>query len=542
MRSREFDERDRAVLDALLKQYEFIRTEIIQSIYLKHAAIIGLYSFLGAIIVILTGGVTKENSSSVLGSMLEFRFFDSADLNLDKTIFFLFILIFVQIIVCGFGSLYLKEQARNRRACSFQKAIEHLINEKIGEIGVYWENYITSELIAKEKEGIDYFKFNIPVNPEYYKNRFLGVGLPVFLPNILITSLIGFILYVFCRENLFFLILPIIFIAFAVKTFLSIRSSNFLPGILITSLIGIALWVFFRKSIIFASALFAVSLVITYFWAWMILNRSRFSLKEEKMPSGRDVFRWLKQEQSKILLKGVSSTFTLKGGEVEMEVHVVTDGISEKIWDIEIFPEDQDPRWESVKGIEASECWNIKNKDNRVRFYTDVKPLKECESAKFEFTFQFKRNIAHNTIYFIKVHLTDKNQKNIGEMISWPGIASTFTPKDNIIEMEVHVMGDELDRKIYDIEIKPKDQRPHWEKVECIEDEDAKLPEGWGCKKINNKTDKGVRFFTKTKPLKKCKPARFKFKARIQETSRYIKLNLTDKDGKALREVIALKN
>lgn len=417
MRSRNFDKRDRAVLDALLKQYEFIRTEIIQSIYLKHAAIIGLYSFLGAIIVILTGEVSEENSSSILGPILEFRFSNLANLDFDKTIFFLFILIFVQIIVCGFGSLYLKEQARNRRACSFQKAIEYLINEKIGEIGVYWENYITSELIAKEKEGIDYFKFNIPVNPEYYKNRFLGVGLPVFLPNILITSLVGFILYALCREYLFFFILSIIFIAFAVKTFLSMKSSDFLPSILITSFIGIILWVFSRKSIIFISALFAVSLVITYFWAWMILNRSRFSLKEEKMPSGKDVFKWLKEEQSKIFLKGVSSTFTLEGKKVEMEIHVITGELSRKIYIIEIFPDDQEFPWKIDKGVlvlRLPKDWDSKKKGNGVRFSTEYKPLKKCEPAKFE----FKVQVVEKNFKNIRLHLKDKYNKNIGEIIS----------------------------------------------------------------------------------------------------------------------------
>ena len=377
MGSRDFGERDRAVLDALLKQYEFLRAEIIQSIYLKHAAIIGLYSFLGAIIVILTREVLKENSSPILKPILEFRFFDLVNFDLGKTIPFLSILIFVQIIVSGFGSLYLKEQARNRRACSFQKAIEYLINEKIGEIGVYWENYITSELIDKKFEIRDLPRFSIPVHPEYYKNRLLGVGLPVFLPNFFITPyiyltfLIGLLLYALDRENLIFLITFITFL------------------------------------------LFVVSLLITYLWAWMILERSQYSLKEENMPSGEDVFKWLKRERTKILLTGVSSTFTIKHGKVEIEVHVSTKGLSERIYNIEIFPDDQDPRWKSVEYIEGAELpagWACQRKIDGVRFYTEDNPLKECEPVKFRLKIRPEEIVKDNKIHSIRVHLTDKNR------------------------------------------------------------------------------------------------------------------------------------
>lgn len=532
MRSREFGERDKAVLDVLLKQYDFLRTEVIQSIYLEHAAIIGLYTSLG---LILAAFITK------------FDILDLSSIDFEKHVF-LFTLIIVQIIISSFGSLFLKEQARNRRACSFLKAIEYLINEKIGEIGVYWENYITSELIAKKIEKAEYVNFNIPINPQYYKNRLLGVGLPVFLPNILITLAIGFILCpsrverilifsivvvgitlcIFYKENESTLYKEnrLTSLTFFINDILKSCKKYLFPLIFASVILYITLYFFCEKSTLILSTLFVTSFLITFLWALMIIYKSGFPLRAENVPSRGEVLEWLKEEQSKILLKGVHSTFTLKGDEVEMEVHVVTDGLSEKIWDIEIFPEDQDPRWKSVEGIEAPECWNIKNKDNRVRFYTDVKPLKECEPVKFGLKIRPKEIVKHNKIYFIRIHLTDKNQENIGEMISWPGIASTFTHKDGVVETEVHVIGDELDRKIFDIEILPEAQHPPWESAEGL-----LAPEGWDYEKLGN----GVRFCTKTNPLKKCKPVRFKFKVRAKEISRYITL-------KTLREVMALKN
>ena len=178
-------DRDRAALDVLLKQYEFLREEITRCIYLEHIAILGLYTFLGLVIASLV----KED---VLDSINSFA--------PTKHPLLLFLLVFAQVIICGFGSLFLKEQARNRRACSFLRALEDIINKKIGEIGIYWENFITSTFIE------DY-----PINPQYYLNRLLSVGLPIFSSNLFITS--G-ILYVIYREEnseslIFFFLIPI---------------------------------------------------------------------------------------------------------------------------------------------------------------------------------------------------------------------------------------------------------------------------------------------------------------------------------------------
>lgn len=65
----EFTFKDRAYIDVLLKQYEHLRAEVTQCIYLQHAAILGLYTFLGlfvvalmreVLIVLLKEGTTSE--------------------------------------------------------------------------------------------------------------------------------------------------------------------------------------------------------------------------------------------------------------------------------------------------------------------------------------------------------------------------------------------------------------------------------------------------------------------------------------------------
>ncbi len=86
----------------------------------------------------------------------------------DTIPFFVFTLILAQVIVNGFGSLFMKEQARNRRACLFLKATEDLINKKLGRIGIYWEHYITSDQVDEKMENIlKYLGFDLIINRQY---------------------------------------------------------------------------------------------------------------------------------------------------------------------------------------------------------------------------------------------------------------------------------------------------------------------------------------------------------------------------------------
>lgn len=238
------DERYKASIKVLLDQYNNLRSEITQSIYLEQAAIIVLYTFLGVAVAYLL-------REGIAGTLDFSKILKEPDLR--KIIPFLVALNFAQVIICGLGSLFLREQARNRRACSFQKAIEYIINQKIGGTGIYWENYITSPLIEKEIGFWDYFKLDIPINREYYKNRRLGIGLPIVLPNVLVFT-------------------GIVCMAFA-------------------SVGKIAL-VYYIFSII--------SGLITY-WAYTIARKSCFPLKEEIVPSREEVLYWIEKENRKLL-------------------------------------------------------------------------------------------------------------------------------------------------------------------------------------------------------------------------------------------------
>jgi predicted dehydrogenase len=239
------------LIDVLLKQYGFLRGEITRCIYLEHLAIIGLYTSLGVVAAALIENITKTGCECTFQIPFLAEKFD-----LGKTVAFLLVLVFLQVLVSGFGSLFLKEQARNRRACSFLKAIEYIINERVGEVSIYWENYITSHLIAKKSKWRDFFKFEIPVNPQYYKNRFLSVGLPVFLPNLFLTS------GILCGS---------------IAVYTDDLNNSVFP-------------------VFFVSVILLCSLYITFFWALMILLRTCTSLKEEKVPTREEVLAWIEKE------------------------------------------------------------------------------------------------------------------------------------------------------------------------------------------------------------------------------------------------------
>lgn len=268
----------------------------------------------------------------------------------------------------------------------------------------------------------------------------------------------------------------------------------------------------------------------------MIMNKSRFSLKEENVPGRKEVLSWLRREQSKILLKGVSSLFTVKGDVVEMKICVERRELHKEIYDVEIFLEDQKPPWKILDDAHPPGGWKTRNMGKIVEFYTDDCPLEECEPVKFKFMAQLQNSQCINDLKYIKINLSDWNHESIGEIVSWPGVSSLFTVKGGVVEMEVQVMGDELDKRIYDIEISPEDQDPAWKKIEVIPDE---LPEGWKHKKENNK----VKFYNDTKPLIKCQPIRFKFRVQAKEISDYIKICLKDKDKncETIKVVLALK-
>ncbi|MBU7013003.1 MAG: hypothetical protein HXS46_20155 [Theionarchaea archaeon] len=263
------NERYKASIKVLLNQYNVLRSEITQSIYLEQAAIIVLYTFLGVAVAYL---LRKE----IEGTPDLFEITHERDLS--RIIPFLAALTFAQVIVCGIGSLFLREQARNRRACSFQKAIEYIINRKIGETGIYWENYITSPLIEKKIGFWNHFKPDIPINREYYKNRLLGIGLPIALPNLFVTVSMLYMVYASLHIGL-----PIA-----------------LPNPLIT----VSMLYLVHASPGNVALAFYVFLIISSFitiWACLIMRKSCFPLKEEFVPSREEALHWIEKENRKLL-------------------------------------------------------------------------------------------------------------------------------------------------------------------------------------------------------------------------------------------------
>lgn len=287
-----FEEPDKneAFIKVLLKQYDDLRKEIVECIHLEHWAIVGLYTSLGLVAAYLAIGEIKE----------EFSILDLTG-DLKSVLFLLFILIFVQIIVNEFGSLFLKEQARNRRACSFQRAIEYIINKKIGGIGIYWENYITSKLIAGKMKWWEYFGYEIPINPQYYKNRLLGVGLPIFLPNLLITLVMCYKGWApYGRPTLLFFIISVLIIS-VVLPFRTVRFRYYFCGFILLSAMGTAIYCISEKDNWILLISFIISFAITLFWALMIVIKAFSPLVDEGIPCRERVVAWLEEENRNLL-------------------------------------------------------------------------------------------------------------------------------------------------------------------------------------------------------------------------------------------------
>lgn len=97
---------------------------------------------------------------------------------------------------------------------------------------------------------------------------------------------------------------------------------------------------------------------------------------------------------------------------VELYVHVVSEDLSNKIYDIEILPEAQQPPWENAEGLMAPEGWAHEKLGNGVRFYTKTRPLIKCKEVIYEFRVQ--GTISEK----IRLHITDTNHENLGMVIS----------------------------------------------------------------------------------------------------------------------------
>jgi hypothetical protein len=139
----------------LLKQYEFLRAEIVQCIYLLNAAVL-------AMITVVVG-----STAAISVSMQHVGVTMSAQM-------MVYLLLGVALLIDVLAAVYLQEQARNRRATLINAAIERLVTwhltRKDAELRGFlcWENFIRSSLCR-------------PLNREYYRARQLAAVIPVLL-------------------------------------------------------------------------------------------------------------------------------------------------------------------------------------------------------------------------------------------------------------------------------------------------------------------------------------------------------------------------
>ena len=99
------------------------------------------------------------------------------------------------------------------------------------------------------------------------------------------------------------------------------------------------------------------------------------------------------------------------------------------------------------------------------------------------------------------------------------GVSSTFVEiSPGVIEITIHVVYDDLDRMIYDLEFIFSEQQPPWEDAEPLA-----APEGWGPMEVPG----GIGFVTATSPLVKCQPVKFRIQVFPPVVGDFIWIHLT---------------
>jgi hypothetical protein len=117
--------------------------------------------------------------------------------------------------------------------------------------------------------------------------------------------------------------------------------------------------------------------------------------------------------EEKKTLTGIRSTFFSADNVIELYMHVESNTYSNKIYDIEILPNVQDPPWKTAEGLKAPEGWKYEKMDDGVRFFTQSNPLLKCQRTKFRFKFQ-----ATTIPESIRVHITSRDHTNMGIVLS----------------------------------------------------------------------------------------------------------------------------
>ena len=116
----------------------------------------------------------------------------------------------------------------------------------------------------------------------------------------------------------------------------------------------------------------------------------------------------------KVPIRGIFSTFNLHYDVVELYIRVHKEDYSDRIYEIKILPEYQQPRWKSIEVLETPEGWSCEKIGNGVRFYTETNPLLLCQGVKFKFRVKAERRIS----WYLRIHVTDQDHQDIGMIVT----------------------------------------------------------------------------------------------------------------------------
>ena len=103
----------------------------------------------------------------------------------------------------------------------------------------------------------------------------------------------------------------------------------------------------------------------------------------------------------------------LGDGVIEITIHVIYDDLDRIIYDLEIFYDEQEPKWGGAEPISWPEGWHPAPVAGGIGFATDDSPLIKCQPVKI--TIQVSPPIVGDVIW---IHLTDKDHNNLGYIVS----------------------------------------------------------------------------------------------------------------------------
>ena len=120
-----------------------------------------------------------------------------------------------------------------------------------------------------------------------------------------------------------------------------------------------------------------------------------------------------KPSEGEIIAPGIFSTFNLYYDMVELYIRVNKEAYSNRIYEIEILRDAQQPRWDNIEAVEAPQGWSFEKIVDGVRFSTETNPLLKSQRVKFKFRVTAKR-----ISWYMRIHVLDHAHKSIGMIVS----------------------------------------------------------------------------------------------------------------------------